>query len=400
MKVLARILGILTLILSGCGSDQGSASKPPPETRVVGEIQGAPLYRREILSQVFTMNEIYKSMQGPLETNHLQLGASGPESDPELFWLIGFEGSVREPDGETRMSPEFLCHTNLDSNPASYQASLPTAIRASPRLFTLSQGQLASRMPEGFGVPINSNEPLRLDTQALNHSVVGTTVNARHRLAIDFVKDSDLKTPLRPLIQQNVFGYVLMEGKDGHYGMTEAIETEHPGCLPGTHAEGADARGFFKDGHGRKFSSFWMVPPGRHTYRSRVLDFMMKLPYDTTIHYAVAHLHPLAESLELRDLTTGQTLIKTKVRQAGDGRFGIEDVERFSSVDGIPIFHDHEYELIAIYDNTTGENHDSMAVMYLYVLAEDFPDQSVPAHASKLGNRSIQIVTKTKDSRS
>ena len=331
------------------------------------------------------MDKIYRSMRGPLETQRLQLGSAGPGIEPELLWLTGFEGSVREPDGETLMSPEFLCHTNLDANLNSYRQSLPTAIRAPDRLFTLSQGQLSTRMPEGFGVPVKSNERLRLDTQALNHNVVGTSVSARHRIAIEYVRDVDLKVPLRPLIQQSVFGYVVVEGEDGHYGMTpgEPGETEHPGCLPGSHAKEADERGYFSDGHGRKFSSFWEVPPGRHTYRSRVLDFMMKLPYDTTIHYAVAHLHPFAESVELRDITTGKTLIKTKVRQAGGGRLGIADVEYISSVEGIPIHHDHEYELIAIYDNTTGEDHDSMVVLYLYVLAKDFAGRNVVARTSK-----------------
>ena len=34
---------------------------------------------------------------------------------------------------------------------------------------------------------------------------------------------------------------------------------------------------------------------------------------------------------------------------------------------GIPIFRAHEYELKSVYDNTSGEDQDSMAVMFLYV---------------------------------
>ncbi len=381
MKRSLSVAGVLALLLGGCDAREAGI----PEASVVGEIQSAPLYRREILSPVFHMDGIYKSMQGPLDTQHLQLGAGGPETEPELLWLVGFEGSVMEPDGETEKSSEFMCHTNLDARLGSYKETLPTAIKAPDRLFTLSQGQLQARMPEGFGIPVSSSEKLTLDTQALNHNVVGATVETRHRLAIEFVRDSDLQVPLRPLVQQAVFGYVVVEGDDGQFGMTpvEAEEAEHPGCLPGTHAKDADARGFFRDPFGRRFSSFWEVPPGRHTYRSRVLDFMMKLPYDTTIHYAVAHLHPFAESLELRDLTTGETLIKTRVRQAGGGRLGIAEVEDFSSVEGIPVYHDHEYELIAIYDNTTQEDHDSMAVMYLYVLAKDFRGADLVARRSE-----------------
>ena len=371
MKHVAGVLSVLVSLLSGCSAEP---PLPIPHASVVGEFRGAPVYRREILSEVFTMDKVYKSMQGPQDARRLRLGRTGPNDEAELLWLTGFDGSVLQPDGETEMSTEFLCHTNLDIDPQSYLASVPTAIPASSRLFTLSQGLLSSKIPEGFGVPVNSKEWLLLNTQALNHHVVGSTVKVRHKIAIEFVRDSDLDASLRPLIQQNVFGYVLVDGQDGHYGLApnQSVASDHPGCLPGTHAKGADSRGYFKDEHGRKFSSFWMVPPGRHTYRSRVLEFMMKLPYDTTIHFAVSHLHPFAESLELRDLTTGETLIKTGVRQAEGGRLGIAELEYFTSDDGITVRPGHEYELISIYDNTTDEVHDAMAVMYLYVLAKDF----------------------------
>ena len=39
---------------------------------------------------------------------------------------------------------------------------------------------------------------------------------------------------------------------------------------------------------------------------------------------------------------------------------------------GSAIFQGHEYELKSIYENTTGEDQDSMAVMFLYVLDKDF----------------------------
>jgi len=51
---------------------------------------------------------------------------------------------------------------------------------------------------------------------------------------------------------------------------------------------------------------------------------------------------------------------------------GLEHVDHFSSEKGIPVYKDHEYELVTVYDNTSGQPQDSMAVMFLYMLDRDF----------------------------
>ena len=59
----------------------------------------------------------------------------------------------------------------------------------------------------------------------------------------------------------------------------------------------------------------------------------MRLPYDTTVHYIAVHLHPFAESLELRDLSPGETLFKSAARNF-DGRIGLSHVDYFASEEG------------------------------------------------------------------
>jgi hypothetical protein len=107
-----------------------------------------------------------------------------------------------------------------------------------------------------------------------------------------------------------------------------------------------------------------------------VTEFL-NLPFDTTAHYIAVHLHPFAESLELIDRTTGETVFRAKVDGA-DGRIGIDRVDYLESAEGIPFYKDHQYELVSVYDNTSGEAQDSMAVMYLYLLDKNFrrPDLS------------------------
>ena len=91
------------------------------------------------------------------------------------------------------------------------------------------------------------------------------------------------------------------------------------------------------------------------------------------------HLHPFAEFVELIDLTSGKTVYKSKVT-AADGRVGIERVEHFESEEGLPVFADHEYELLSVYNNTSDEDADSMAVMFMYMRDKQFKK---PAFASK-----------------
>jgi hypothetical protein len=90
------------------------------------------------------------------------------------------------------------------------------------------------------------------------------------------------------------------------------------------------------------------------------------------------HMHPFAESLELRDMTADRSLFKSHVRNLS-GEIGLANVEYFSSVEGVPVYKDHEYELISVYNNTTDEDQDSMAVMYAYFLDQNYhgPDPSL-----------------------
>lgn len=50
---------------------------------------------------------------------------------------------------------------------------------------------------------------------------------------------------------------------------------------------------------------------------------------------------------------------------------GLEHVDHFSSVEGIPVYQDHEYEMVSVYDNTTDEPSDAMATMFVYMLDQE-----------------------------
>jgi hypothetical protein len=50
---------------------------------------------------------------------------------------------------------------------------------------------------------------------------------------------------------------------------------------------------------------------------------------------------------------------------------GLAEVDNYSSEEGVALYADHEYDLIADYDNTSQTDQDAMATMLLYVSVRD-----------------------------
>ncbi len=321
---------------------------------------GDAVEHRVVLSQPYTVDRKYRSMTGPSSREDLHLRSE--DEGPELIWITGYEAEMVDGDGESPQRQEFMCHSNLDLDPTAHRAALATTQSFSPRLFTLSQGQQEITFPEGFGIPIVSDESLSLTTQVLNLNIEGQTFDVRHRVTVSFVRDREVEGTMKPLFPIGAYGLKLLQGEDGYYGINQADAERHgPGCLLGE----AASEHAYDDPFGRTFTGHWVVPPGREVNRTLVTQ-IMRVPYDTTIHYIAVHLHPFAESLELRDLTIDATVFKSKAENFAE-RIGLRRIDSYGSQEGIPVYANHQYEMISVYHNTTDEPQDSMAVMYIYL---------------------------------
>ncbi len=353
-RLLSLIVG--AAILGGVVLAAGSRPSRGPEE--AGE-PAAATHTRTVLSDVHSIDRKYRSMMGPSSSQEVRLLEVEPA---ELLWITGYEAVMVGPDGEAPRAQEFMCHSNLDIDVEGHRALLGDSSTFSPRLFTLSQGQLRVRFPAGFGIPIQSDEALDLTTQVLNLNHEGQPVEVRHKVTVEFVRDSEVRGRMKALFPTAGYGLTLLEGEDGYFGVRRPEEETHgPGCLVADAASDHD----YEDGLGRKFSGHWVVRPGREVNRTLVTR-LMRVPYDTEIHYIAVHLHPFAESLELRDLTTGETVFKSEAKNFED-RIGLARVDYLESEEGIEVFAGHEYEMVSVYDNTTDEDQDSMAVMYMYL---------------------------------
>jgi hypothetical protein len=334
------------------------------------------------LSPPFHVERIYKSMEGPLSNATFSLG----EGPPQIVWITGYRTEVVAEDGTNQASPEFMCHNNLVFDAKAHGSLFGTQRSAQrARLFTASQGQFGIELPEGFGIPVLTNETLGINTQVLNHNIENPDVKVRHRISIDWVADAEARGVLEPLFPSMAYVMASLDEGDLAYGVEhpDAMQ-EGAACMPGDVAPQASTmdKSVITDRLGRKFTGHWVVPPGREVRRTLVTD-LLEIPFDTTVHYIAVHLHPFAETLELRDLTTGDTIFTSHARGPDVG-VGLTEVEYFSSVEGIPIYADHEYEMISTYDNTSGVDQDAMATFFLY-LHDSEAESGLEALRQRLG---------------
>ncbi|HEV7922818.1 MAG TPA: peptidylprolyl isomerase [Thermoanaerobaculia bacterium] len=346
--------------------------------------------RKQILSQTYTIDKKYRSMEGPGSLQRVYLG---DQEKPELLWVVGVHTEMVGEDGSTPQLPELMCHVNIDLDPVRHQALFNLQRPTASRLVTLSQGMIDASLPPGFGFPIASNEPLILFTQVLNHNIAEPkNMKVRHRVTFEYIRDKDLKTPLKPLFNVGASGMVLLNNNPLALTTsmatpdTSSITIDNKGASSSAHgtscliaprapnATGSAAD--YVDPQGRHLTGHWVVPPGKQVNHSDITWFM-SLPYNTRLHYAAVHLHPFAKALIIKDTTTGKTVFESKARGPKEG-IGLTHVDTFTSLDGVPLYKDHKYELISEYDNPTRENSDSMASAFLGLQDPEFvkPDSA------------------------
>jgi len=335
-------------------------------------------------SQPFVIDRIYKSMTGPREITQVSLG-QGEERG--LMWVLSYNTEIIDTNTGADVSAEYMCHNNLNvSNLPSHRRAIGAPpVRGVPRLFALSQGVMDIDFPDGYGIPVRAGEPLLLNYQVLNLNPIQKSIEVRYRTSIRYVLDSDLEKPLRPLYQFGIQGLKLVEGEQGYPGLEHADPDVHgESCSVG---EVLDVSNQFENPDGNTYTNHWVVEPGREENHTLVTP-RLGLKQDVSVHYIAVHVHPYAESIELRDLTTGETVYKSLITNRKD-RIGIVSAEHYSSAAGFTLFKDHEYTLISVYQNDTGERQDAMASMFLYFRDEGFER----AHAARAKQSKLSSVT-------
>ena len=350
------------LVLVVMLSLQASASRS-------GESGSGAGHAVESATEIFTMQRIYPSMFGPTDTDRVTLLQT---DEPEVLWITAVRSDIVGADGETPESAEYFCHSVL----ARHGKAPPERVRQLRKLglsvqdrkmFTLVQGLNEIRFPRGFGIPVFSNDQFDVLAMAMNPKEREQPVHVGVDSRIEYLRASELDQEMKPLFLVPLVLMVPRETASADHS------THHHGgddtCLDTDSAEHVvtSVEGSVPESHeSATHTGHWYVPPGRHTYRQRLAPLRHRIQFDTNVHYIASHLHPFGESLELIDLTTGDTVFKAVARNFPN-RVAVENITHYSSREGLAIDRTHEHELVAVYNNTTDQDIDSMAVMYLYV---------------------------------
>lgn len=305
----------------------------------------------KMISPDFLIDGIYKSMEGPKASNYVQLS-----QDSTLLWITGFH--VRALDAKTSqpISDDFICHTNVDFNDVNYFTNFGLKDRIGkqyPRMTSLSHGLEDFAFPAGYGVPMKGNDWLFVTTQSLNHNLPDIRQRIKHEVRIDY---HDAKTASKPLMSRTVF---IRLPYDKHDPFKEPLDPASNQCIPVETKNHS-----YDDGKGNMLSGHWVIPRGKHTYRSDIND-QLQIKDSLRLHAAAIHVHPFATALTLFDKTSGKAIFTSKVTNHKD-RVGLSDIGAFSSESGIWLYANHQYELVLETQNTTATDQDMMGSMFLF----------------------------------
>ncbi len=310
----------------------------------------------KMVSPDFYIDGIYKSMEGPKASNYVQL-----TQDSALVWITGFKVKAMNAKTKNQISNDFICHTNVDFNDASYYSKFNLNERIGkqyPRMTSLSHGQEQFQLPKGYGIPMIGNELLFVTTESLNHNIKDANYLIKHQVDIEYHKNS---SPMKPLLSKTVF---IMLPYDKADPFKSPLDPGANTCVPvetKNHSY-TDAKGTCLSGH-------WVIPPGKKVYLSSI-DEQLQLQDSLRLHAASVHVHPFSTSLTLFDKTTQTTIFRSKMVNAA-GKIGLKSIDAFSSEKGIWLYKNHQYELIQEVNNTTTIDQDMMGSMFLFFYDEE-----------------------------
>ncbi len=322
-----------------------------------------------------------KSIQGLVDTS---------SEARNLLWLKGAKLEVLDENDKILPTAEFICHWNLDVNRAFRSQVFPQGEWCMhSRLMTISQGQNEIYFPEGYAVPVASDEVWNVMFQVANRTTDDHR-RIKHRCTLYFIKDSDLVYPITALNWYAHPIYVVTDKNSSEASLQD--KSNCPSCsgvMPGVNAPNNVTKGIFKDDRGRVTSGHWVIPPGIHTYATPLGESMEPgfSAKSRTIHAVWSHVHPFCTSLTLYkcNADSRQQVFSNSVKTKTKPGIEIESINYLCSKEGIAIDQGARYELEVAYNNTSGEPQDSMAVAGIFCADNTFarPDWALN---NKVGN--------------
>ena len=339
------------------------------------ESKQAVEYSRSIESPYLLIDTIFRSMEGPMTAKEVFINDQitkiiGSAFLPELLWITGYKVELFD-DKNNRLTYDFMCHNNLNIGKNNVLPWKINTLGTDKRLFTLTEGQTEIHLPEHYGIPVMSNQRLRVDFQVLNHNQFPVNVKVKQRVTIYYKRNTEISESMRALYQQSIFVCKQVAGPRGDFNEEPSLNADTlinsqdllKVCCSNTGLDMKDGYPFL-DNYKREFTGHWVLSDSLETTHTDVTR-MLNLSTNTLVHFFSVHVHPFCKSLELIDNTTGLCIYKAEMVNFKD-KVGLEMIPLKSTSDGILLYSNHNYKLVSIYNKTRPERHTAMASMYLY----------------------------------
>jgi hypothetical protein len=326
-------------------------------------------------SPLMKIDKIFRSMEGPSCSVETYLCDSWPEKiqnllNPKLLWLTGYSVEIYNEKDE-KISEEFMCHNNLN---ISVKDILPWKINTQgtdKRLFTLTEGQTNLKLPRECGIPVLSNQKLRIDFQVLNHNQKNINLNIKQRVKILF-KEASTGENIVPLYQQAVFITKQISGPKGEYNTEPDPDSlniftneKQQVCCGNTFGANMESYNHFNDKYNRIYTGHWEITNGEEKNLTNVTP-MLNLLKDTKAYFISVHVHPFCNWLSLINGENNEIIYKAMAVNKVD-KIGLDKIDFYSNPYGILLKKSHPYYLQSTYQKTDSARHTAMATMFLYL---------------------------------
>jgi len=307
--------------------------------------------------------------------------STGASADPqaksqrEMYWLKGVRLDLLDENDKLLPTAEFFCHLNIDVDTAFRNVAFPEGERCvSTRLFTLTQGQTEITFPQGYGVPVASDEKLRCIFQAANRTTYDHR-RIKQRLTLYLIADKQLLKPLTALNWYTPFMAVVVDKNTQDAQSREEMDCSM--CAPtsrGVTAPNAVNNAVESDVFGRKVSGHWVVPPGKSVWTEKIRDYNFENK-PRVAHLIWSHVHPLCTDFSLLRLDRNgkiENAFTATCRTKTSPGVQIQHIDLFSSTEGLQLDANKPYELQIKYNNPTNDGLDSMATMGIFCEDNNF----------------------------
>src|SRR6476646_7169982 len=97
-------MSVVFLALLACS---GPADPSAADAHAAALAKTPNVRSRVIFSKPYRIDKMYASMRGPYGFDDVVLHEA---EQPELLWIVGYKTSAVEPDSDTPVSQEFVCH--------------------------------------------------------------------------------------------------------------------------------------------------------------------------------------------------------------------------------------------------------------------------------------------------